>query len=166
MGDFVSRFHTCKIFPPLCIFSYRLYLKCGFTLNVQSAGIQFWTPRPSTAWLKYVVSILFAYVFIKCCFIYYVHVYVSISYFSCMSKAETPSPHSSKKGQRKCGGCHSFISDLDPHPECNKCLPRVCCKDSPCPHCTPSPRICGGNGSASSPQRSSLRPRRDPMGNQ
>ena len=54
-----------------------------------------------------------------------------------MSEAETPSPHSSKKGQRKCGGCHSFMSDLDPHPECNKCLPRVCCKDSPSPHCAP-----------------------------
>ena len=37
-----------------------------------------------------------------------------------MSKAETPSPHSSKKSQ--CGGCHSFMSELDPHPECNKCL--------------------------------------------
>ena len=36
-----------------------------------------------------------------------------------MSKVETPSPHSSKK-QKKCGSCHSFLTDLDPHSECNK----------------------------------------------
>ena len=55
-----------------------------------------------------------------------------------MSKAETPSPaHTSKKGQRKCVSCHTFMSDLDPHPECSKCLPRSCCMDSPCPHCAP-----------------------------
>ena len=64
--------------------------------------------------------------------------YVSISSFLGMSRAETPSPaHSSKKGQKKCGLCHSFMSDLDPHPECTKCLPRLCCMDRPCPHCTP-----------------------------
>ena len=32
-------FTLAKIFPPLCIFSYWLYLKCEFTLNVQSAAI-------------------------------------------------------------------------------------------------------------------------------
>ena len=64
--------------------------------------------------------------------------YVSISSFLGMSRAETPSPaHSSKKGQKMYGVCHSFMSDLDPHPECTKCLPRSCCKDSPCPRCAP-----------------------------
>ena len=51
-----------------------------------------------------------------------------------MSKVETPSPvHSSKKGQKKCGLCHSFMFDLDPHPDFLKCLPRSCGVDSPCP---------------------------------
>ena len=55
-----------------------------------------------------------------------------------MSKAETPSPpNTSKKGQKKCDLCHFFMSDLDPHPECSKCLSRSCCMDSPCPHCAP-----------------------------
>ena len=30
-----------------------------------------------------------------------------------------PSPHASKK-QKKCGSCHSFLTDLDPYSECNK----------------------------------------------
>ena len=51
------------------------------------------------------------------------NMFVSISSFLGMSRPETPSPaHSSKKGQKKCGLCHSFMSDLDPHPECNKYL--------------------------------------------
>ena len=53
-----------------------------------------------------------------------------------MSKVETPSPHASKK-QKKCGTCHSFLTALDPHPECNKCTPRGCSKESPCSHCAP-----------------------------
>ena len=53
-----------------------------------------------------------------------------------MSKVETPSPHSSKK-QKKCGSCHSFLTDLDPHPDCSKCIPRGCSKASPCAHCAP-----------------------------
>ena len=53
-----------------------------------------------------------------------------------MSKVETPSPHASKK-QKKCGTCHTFLSDLDPHPECNKCVPRGCSNESPCSHCAP-----------------------------
>ena len=53
-----------------------------------------------------------------------------------MSKVDTPSPHSSKK-QKKCGSCHSFLTDLDPHPECSKCVPRGCSKESPCSHCAP-----------------------------
>ena len=61
--------------------------------------------------------------------------YVSILFLG-MSKVETPSPHASKK-QKKCGTCHSFLTDLDPHPECNKCVPRGCSKESPCSHCAP-----------------------------
>ena len=56
-----------------------------------------------------------------------------LSHFLGMSKVD---PHASKK-QKKCGTCHSFLSELDPHPECNKCLPRGCCKESPCSHCAP-----------------------------
>ena len=63
--------------------------------------------------------------------------YVSFLLSLGMSRSETPSPaHSSKKDQKKCVLCHSFMSELDPHPECNRCLPRLCCKGSPCPpHC-------------------------------
>ena len=54
-----------------------------------------------------------------------------------MSKViDTPSPHSSRK-QRKCGSCHSFLTDLDPHPDCSKCVPRGCSSESPCSHCAP-----------------------------
>ena len=53
-----------------------------------------------------------------------------------MSKVETPSPHSSRK-QKKCGSCHTFLTDLDPHPDCSKCIPRGCSKESPCSHCAP-----------------------------
>ena len=65
------------------------------------------------------------------------HFYVCI-YFSYigMSKVETPSPHSSRK-QKKCGSCHTFLTDLDPHPDCSKCVPRGCSKESPCSHCAP-----------------------------
>ena len=71
-----------------------------------------------------------AYVFLKCLFILMFLFPLSLV----MSKAETPSPaHTSKKGQKQCGSCHTFMSDLDPHPECSKCLPCSCCMDSP--HC-------------------------------
>ena len=53
-----------------------------------------------------------------------------------MSKVDTPSHHSSKK-QKKCGSCHTFLTDLDPHPDCSKCFPRGCSKESPCSHCAP-----------------------------
>ena len=53
-----------------------------------------------------------------------------------MSKVDTPSPHSSKR-QKKCGSCHTFLTDLDPHPDCSKCVPRRCSKESPCSHCAP-----------------------------
>ena len=52
-----------------------------------------------------------------------------------MSKVETPSPHSSRKHDKKCDFCHSYVSDLDPHPVCQKCVPRECSKESPCSHC-------------------------------
>ena len=64
--------------------------------------------------------------------------YVSFLLSLGMSRSETPSPaHSSKKDQKKCVVCHSFMSELDQHPECNRCLPLSCCKGSPCPHCLP-----------------------------
>ena len=81
-----------------------------------------------------------------------------------MSKVvDTPSPHSSRK-QKKCGSCHSFLTDLDPHPDCSKCVPRGCSRESPCSHCAPSHRTHGRNGSASSAQNGPLRPRRGPRG--
>ena len=52
-----------------------------------------------------------------------------------MSKVDTPSPHSSKKHDKKCDSCHAYVSDLDPHPICQKCVPRECSKESPCSHC-------------------------------
>ena len=51
-----------------------------------------------------------------------------------MSNVETPSPHSSKKHDKK---CHVYLSELDPHPICQKCVPRGCSKESPCSHCAP-----------------------------
>ena len=50
-----------------------------------------------------------------CCFI---AMYVSISLLRNVEGGD-PSPHASKK-QKKCGSCHSFLTDLDPHSECNK----------------------------------------------
>ena len=47
-----------------------------------------------------------------------------------------PSPHSPRK-QKKCGSCHSFLTDLDPHPDCSKCVPGGCSRESPCSHCAP-----------------------------
>ena len=58
-------------------------------------------------------------------------------FFLGMSKVvDTPSPHSSRN-QKKCGSCHSFLTDLDPHPDCSKCVPRGCSRESPCSHCAP-----------------------------
>ena len=52
-----------------------------------------------------------------------------------MSKVDIPSPYSSKKHDKKCDSCHAYVSDLDPHPICQKCVPRGCSKESPCCHC-------------------------------
>ena len=52
-----------------------------------------------------------------------------------MSKVETPSPHSSKKHDKRCDCCQAYVSDLDPHPVCQKCVPRECSKELPCSHC-------------------------------
>ena len=52
-----------------------------------------------------------------------------------MSKVETPSPHSSKKHDKRCDCCHAYVSELDPHPVCLKCVPRECSKELPCSHC-------------------------------
>ena len=87
-----------------------------------------------TAWSKYNVSIFsFLYFSSVVSFTMYVSFLLSLG----MSRSETPSPaHSSKKDQKNCVLCHSFMSELDPDPECNRCLPRSCCKGSPCPpHC-------------------------------
>ena len=116
----------------------------------------------STAWSKYIVSIFsFLYFSSVVSFI----MYVSISSFLGMSRAETPSPaHSSKKGQVKCGLCHSFMSDLDPHPECSNCLPRSCCMGSPCPLCAPLSQDMWKKWELQQTVKSPLRPRRDPGG--
>ena len=50
-----------------------------------------------------------------------------------MSKAETPPLLIPVRKARKCDSCHFFMSDLDPHPECSKCLPRSCCLRPPLP---------------------------------
>ena len=39
--------------------------------------------------------------------------------------------------QQKPESCHSFLTDLDPHPDCSKCVPRGCSRESPCSHCAP-----------------------------
>ena len=54
-----------------------------------------------------------------------------------MSKAQTPSPHASKKHDKRCDSCQSYVSELDPHPVCLKCVPRECNKELPCSHCAP-----------------------------
>ena len=69
-----------------------------------------------------------------CCF----HFYVCVLFlFLGMSKVDTPSPHSSRKHDKKCGSCHNFLSELDPHPVCQKCVPRGCSRESPCSHLCP-----------------------------
>ena len=60
-----------------------------------------------------------------------------LSHFLGMSKVENPSPHASMK--QKGGSCHSFLSELDPHPECNKCLPNVLEGESLLSQCPPLP---------------------------
>ena len=82
-----------------------------------------------------------------------------------MSKVETPSPHASKK-QKKCGTCHTFLSDLDPHPECNKCVPRGCSKESPCSHCAPLSLDAWKKWEPQQCSKGPLHPRRGPRGNQ
>ena len=52
-----------------------------------------------------------------------------------MSKVQTPSPHSSKKHDKRCDVCQAYVSELDPHPVCLKCVPRECSKELPCSHC-------------------------------
>ena len=51
-----------------------------------------------------------------------------------VEKVETPSPHA-KKHDKRCDSCHSYLSELDPHPTCPKCVPRGCSKELPCSHC-------------------------------
>ena len=78
-----------------------------------------------------------------------------------MSKVvDTPSPHSSRK-QKKCGSCHSFLTDLDPHPSASL---EGAAGRAPALTVPPSHRTHGRNGSASSAQNGPLRPRRGPRG--
>ena len=66
-----------------------------------------------------------------------------------MSKVETPSPHA-KKHDKRCDLCHSYLSELDPHPTCPKCVPRGCSKELPCSSSTKGPKgdsAKGGNKS-------------------
>ena len=56
-------------------------------------------------------------------------------YFLGMSKVQTPSPHASKKHDKRCDSCQAYVSELDPHPVCLKCVPRECSKELPCSHC-------------------------------
>ena len=63
---------------------------------------------------------------ILCCFSFY---------FLGMSKVQTPSPLASKKHDKRCDSCHAYVSELDPHPVCLKCVPRECSRELPCSHC-------------------------------
>ena len=63
---------------------------------------------------------------ILCCFSFY---------FLDMSKVQTPSPLASKKHDERCDSCHAYVSELDPHPVCLKCVPRECSRELPCSHC-------------------------------
>ena len=69
--------------------------------------------------VNFIVSILLVHFHVEfssvCCFI---AMYVSISLLRNVEGGD-PSSHTSKK-QKKCGSCHSFLTDLDPHSECNK----------------------------------------------
>ena len=53
-----------------------------------------------------------------------------------MSKVQTPSP-STKKHDKRCDSCQAYVSELDPHPVCLKCVPRECSRELPCSHCAP-----------------------------
>ena len=68
--------------------------------------------------------------------VYCSHFYVVFFFLLGMSKVVTPSPYSSKKHDKKCDSCHAYVSDLDPHPICQKCVPRGCSKELPCSHCS------------------------------
>ena len=56
-------------------------------------------------------------------------------YFLGMSKVQTPSPHASKKHDKRFDSCQAYVSELDPHPVCLKCVPRECSRELPCSHC-------------------------------
>ena len=81
---------------------------------------------------KYFTYYFYVVVSSVCCCHFCIYV---LFLFLGMSKVETPSPHSSKKHDKKCDSCHVYLSELDPHPICPKCVPRGCSKESPCSHC-------------------------------
>ena len=59
----------------------------------------------------------------------------SLFYFLGMSKVQTPSPHASKKHDKRCDSCQAYVSESDPHPVCLKCVARECSRELPCSHC-------------------------------
>ena len=95
LWEILSLVFTCKIFPPLCIFSYWLYLKCGFTLNVQSAGIQFWTQ--------------YRMVKIRCK--YFLAYRIRRNNRTCLNKRTPPPYEKSKKKKKK---KRSFFAKFNP----------------------------------------------------
>ena len=81
-----------------------------------------------------------------------------------MSKVDTPSPHSSKKHDKKCDSCHAYVSDLDPHPIFRSASREGAVRRAPALTVPPSLWTHGRNGSASRHQTGPLRPRRGPKG--
>ena len=75
--------------------------------------------------------------YFPCCFqVFVVPILCCFSfYFLDMSKVQTPSPLASKKHDKRCDTCHAYVSELDPHPVCIKCVPRECSRELPCSHC-------------------------------
>ena len=81
-----------------------------------------------------------------------------------MSKVQTPSPHASKKHDKRCDGCQAYVSELDPHPVCLKCVRKSAVKSFPALTVPPSLRTHGRSGNASRLRVGPLRPRRGPKG--
>ena len=68
-------------------------------------------------------------------FVVSISMLVSFSFLRNVEGRKPPSPHSSKKHDKRCDCCQAYVSDLDPHPVCQKCVPRECSKELPCSHC-------------------------------
>ena len=115
--------------------------------------------------VNFIVSILLIMSMLFCSSVCCFHFYVcALFLFLGMSKVDTPSPHSSKKHDKKCDSCHAYLSDLDPHPICQKCVPRGCSKESPCSHCAPLSLDAWKKWERQQASEGPLRPRRGPKG--